>query len=197
MLPAAIVTIAALAPACGGGSTLQPPDAQGTAVGTATPYARPPAPIIVTPAGAAGGGGATGPVARETAYKVEAGDTLLAIANRFETTVEAIVRRNNLANAAEIRIGQELVIPTGPAPAAAATPATTARPTSTVAPAPRTATPSATGGQTYTVVSGDTASGIASRFGVTVDDLATANNTTVASLASLQIGDRLTIPPRR
>jgi len=46
------------------------------------------------------------------------------------------------------------------------------------------------------VQAGDTAIDIAARFGITVAQLAAANNTTQAALGSLQIGQRLTIPPR-
>lgn len=44
-------------------------------------------------------------------YVVESGDTLWDIAQRFGTTVEAIVQANELANPADLTIDQELVIP--------------------------------------------------------------------------------------
>lgn len=50
-----------------------------------------------------------------TTYTVQAGDTLSAIAQRFGTTVEAIVAANNLADPDSIQVGQELIIPPGPA----------------------------------------------------------------------------------
>jgi LysM repeat protein len=50
------------------------------------------------------------------------------------------------------------------------------------------------GTTTYTVQSGDNANDIALRFGITVEELAAANNTTVDNLRSLQVGDVLTIP---
>ncbi|HLB26368.1 MAG TPA: polysaccharide deacetylase family protein [Dehalococcoidia bacterium] len=50
-------------------------------------------------------------------YVVQAGDTLTAIADRFGTTVEAIVEANGLADPDEIVVGQILFIPTtGPLP---------------------------------------------------------------------------------
>ena len=49
----------------------------------------------------------------------------------------------------------------------------------------------------YTVQPGDSAFEIASRFEVTVEELAEANDRTVASLASLQPGDTLLIPLAR
>lgn len=44
-------------------------------------------------------------------YTVQTGDTLFAIAQRFDTTVEALVRENNIANPNVIFVGQVLTIP--------------------------------------------------------------------------------------
>lgn len=49
--------------------------------------------------------------APEPVYIVQAGDSLYAIAQRFGTTVEALVARNNIVDAALIIPGTELVIP--------------------------------------------------------------------------------------
>jgi LysM repeat protein len=48
----------------------------------------------------------------------------------------------------------------------------------------------------YTVQPGDTAFAIAERFGVTVEELASANNMTVEEIAALSVGQKLTIPQR-
>jgi murein DD-endopeptidase MepM/ murein hydrolase activator NlpD len=45
-------------------------------------------------------------------YVVQAGDTLFRIAQRFDTTVEAIAAANDLEDPSLIRVGQRLVIPT-------------------------------------------------------------------------------------
>jgi soluble lytic murein transglycosylase-like protein len=45
-------------------------------------------------------------------YVVKSGDTLSAIARRFNTTVTAIAQANNVANVNLIRVGQRLDIPT-------------------------------------------------------------------------------------
>jgi LysM repeat protein len=50
---------------------------------------------------------------------------------------------------------------------------------------------------TYTVQAGDTLSGIAARFGVSVDDLARANAIPDDKRDKLQIGQVLVIPPRQ
>ncbi len=45
------------------------------------------------------------------AYRIQSGDTLSAIAARFGTTVDAIVRANHIANPNLIHVGEELDIP--------------------------------------------------------------------------------------
>ena len=45
-----------------------------------------------------------------TTYVVQAGDTLSAIARRFDTTVAALMALNNLANPNVIDVGQTLII---------------------------------------------------------------------------------------
>lgn len=47
-----------------------------------------------------------------TFYSVQPGDTLYSIAQRFGTTVEAIVAANEISDASVIRVGQRLIIPT-------------------------------------------------------------------------------------
>lgn len=50
-------------------------------------------------------------VPAETTYEVVPGDTLGAIAQRFNTTVAALVDANNIADPDSIEVGQVLVIP--------------------------------------------------------------------------------------
>jgi LysM repeat protein len=201
---------------CGSGSTPSPiPSNAPVTITTATPYAQPPVPTIVGADGVTPGG--TPAPAREVSYKMEAGDTVLALAARFGTTVEAIMKRNNIASPTDLKIGQELIIPTTqtvlatttptPSPTASATATRTATPSATAtaaATATRTATPTATVTTTppsiltvYTVQKGDNSFDIAGRFGVSVEDLAAANGKTVAQLAAIQIGDELKIPRPR
>lgn len=81
---------------------------------TATPSPTTPA-ATPTPAG---------PVSFE--YEVQDGDTLFDIAQRYGTTVEAIVAANGLTNPEDIAIGQILIIPdasTTPVPTPSPTPA--------------------------------------------------------------------------
>jgi LysM repeat protein len=114
--------------------------------------------------------------ASEGTYVVEPNDTLSGIALNFGTTVSALVTANDLASADQISVGQVLVID---GVSGAADTAGTA------------ATPSA-GATVYVVQSGDTLSDIALRFGVALDDLATANN--IPNWCAIAVGQRLVIP---
>jgi LysM repeat protein len=80
---------------------------------------------------------------------------------------------------------------TGGSTPAAATPAPTARPTARPTATPAAATP-APATRTYKVRSGDTLSGIAVKFGTTVDAIAALNGITNPSL--IRVGQVLTIP---
>ncbi|MGP4004581.1 LysM peptidoglycan-binding domain-containing protein [Streptomyces sp. 8N706] len=78
-----------------------------------------------------------------TFYTVKSGDTLTAIAARFGTTVQQLVKWNKIPNPDVIKPGQRLVV------AKADSPHETF----------------------YTVKSGDTLTAIAARFGTTVEQL--------------------------
>ncbi|MBN1891080.1 MAG: LysM peptidoglycan-binding domain-containing protein [Thermoflexales bacterium] len=81
-VPTPLATLATLAP-------------QATAV---------PAPTL--PPSAPGAGGKC-----ELIHVVEAGDTVLGLARRYGTTVEAIASANNLETTASLKIGYQLIIP--------------------------------------------------------------------------------------
>lgn len=82
-------------------------------------------------------------------YTVEAGDTLFAIAARFRTTVEAILRANPGLDPNRLFVGQRICIPSSQPPRCP--------------------------GFTYTVVLGDTLFLIATRFNTTVNAILQAN----------------------
>ncbi|AKJ00559.1 putative chitinase [Archangium gephyra] len=123
-----------------------------------------------------GASGASAPQAGGSSYTVKSGDTLSGIAQRFGTTVGALAQTNGISNPNRINVGQKLTLPGGSGPSA---------------PAP---TPSQQG-QSYTVKSGDTLSGIAQRFGTTVGALAQANG--ISNPNRINVGQRLTIPGDR
>ena len=97
-------------------------------------------------------------------YTVKSGDNLYAIAARYNTSVDAIKRLNNLSSN-NLQVGQVLRIPSS----ASNTPAT---------------------GTTYTVKSGDNLYAIAARFNTTVDTIKRKNNLTSNNLS---IGQKLII----
>jgi LysM repeat protein len=150
-------------------------------VPTATLPAELPEPTIVG-APVPGGGGRT--------YTVESGDTLSAVAEQFDVTVEALMEANEIEDPSSLEVGQVLVIPgaatSGPFPTPVPGEATPTPRPSELAPGQ--------GESTYVVESGDNASAIAERFGITLEELAAANGTTIDGLRSLEVGQVLIIP---
>jgi LysM repeat protein len=73
-------------------------------------------------------------------YVVQSGDSLGAIANKFNTTIEAILEENNITDPNALFVGQTLIIPVN-----LVTPTATRPPTSTpVTPGPGTVLPTGT-----------------------------------------------------
>lgn len=101
-------------------------------------------------------------------YTVQSGDSLWNIANRFNTTVDAIIQANNLSTI-DLQIGDQLLIP------------------STI-----TSTPPLSE-NTYTVQSGDSLWSIAKKFATTLGAIKNLNQLTSNSL---QIGQVLKIPTK-
>lgn len=143
------------------------------ALPTATPE---PADVVVEPteqatAAAPTGGEAT---AAETSYEVRWGDTLSQIAQRFGTTVAAILARNTrITNRNQIFAGTVLVIP------------------GTGSSTGQTEVARETG--VYTVQQGDTIANIAHRFGLTIAALLQANPA-VTNMNVIHTGQSLVLP---
>ena len=104
-----------------------------------------------------------------TLYTIRAGDTLFALAQRFGTTVQAIIAANPGIDPLRLQIGQVICIPR-------------------VAPPPV----PCPGGTLYTIRAGDTIFALAQRFGTTVQAIIAANPG--IDPLRLQIGQVICIP---
>jgi len=144
---------------------------------------------VVTPAL---GPAETGTSPQEIRYAVRKGDTLWALSRKFKVSIDAIVDRNDIQNAALIREGRELIIPVAEAP-------------EPEAPAPTAEAPAALPGGSeavlvaedaenavHTVQPGDTVWKLARVYGTTSTAIMEANNITDAT--RIQIGQELRIP---
>ena len=115
----------------------------------------------------------------EKSYVVVSGDSISAIAKRFGVKSSDIIRVNNLQNPDKLKVGQQLKIPSKGE--VITKPATNTALEHSLSP-----------DGTYTVVSGDSLSSIAKRFGVKTSDIVRANN--MQNPDSLRIGQKLHIP---
>jgi lysozyme len=126
-------------------------------------------------------------------YTVQAGDNLTAIANRYNTTVQALAVTNNLTTSSVLYVGQVLQLPAqGGVIAPPRTPAVV-NPPVPVVPRPVIITRTIVNGYYY-VVPGDNLSSIARYFGVDMWTIARANN--ILNLNHIYAGMPLRIPGR-
>lgn len=131
-------------------------------------------------------------------YTVQAGDNLTAIANRYNTTLQALMTTNSLTTSSVLYVGQVLQLPaqggviTPAQPAVVRTPAQT---TTATTPRPATAITARTvvNGYYY-VLAGDNLSSIARYFGVDMWTIARANG--ILNLNYIYSGMPLRIPGR-
>ncbi len=106
-------------------------------------------------------------------YTIRSGDTLWVLANRYNTTVQAIMAINPGLNPNALQIGQVICIPGGATP-------------------PPTSCPS--GSFAYTIRSGDTLWNLASRYNTTVQAIMAINPGLNPN--SLRVGQSICIPYR-
>jgi LysM repeat protein len=123
-----------------------------------------------------GSAAVTPPPANATlsAYTIQAGDTLYALALKWNTTSDAIASLNGITDPSALQIGQVLKVPGGAAVSGSAS-------------ASAGGTPS-----TYTIVGGDNLSTLATKWGTTVDAIASLNGINDPTL--LRIGQVLKMP---
>jgi len=143
--------------------------ASGGSASTPVPICQPTPAPGATPAPTTLPAGDVQLASNEILYQVRQGDTLWGISRAYNTTVDAIVQRNNIPNPNLIYVGQRLIVPKGVSP-----------------------TPTPAGQVVYFVEWGDTLWDIARRYGTTVDAIAAANN--IPDPNRIYVGQRLVIP---
>jgi membrane-bound lytic murein transglycosylase D len=114
--------------------------------------------------------------AQNGSYVVQPNDTLWDIARAFGISVDSLCAANGTSRNQVIRPGQRLLLPDG---------------SSSMSVGRRSAAAPASWSDTYTVRRGDTLSGIAQRFGVTVTELRRANGLTSSRIYP---GNALSVP---
>ena len=112
-------------------------------------------------------------------HVVASGQTLGAIARRYNVPIDLLAKANGMRRTDTLRVGREIVIPDAESPVA-----------SRSSPSASSTTDGLRG---YSVVSGDTLGSIALRLDVSISNLAKANQ--IEERALLRIGQRLVIPP--
>lgn len=138
---------------------------------------RPSSSVTTTPASTSVAVTTTPEIEPVSTYTVVKGDSLWGIAKKNGITVAELAAANNLSAKAGVRIGQKLIVPGSVAGESVA-----------AVPAEAKAAPA---GVSYTVMPGDTLSGIAKKSGTTVNALRTANR---LSGDMLRAGQTLIVP---
>jgi LysM repeat protein len=119
-------------------------------------------------------------------YVVQPGDNLVRISLRFGVPLTTLQQVNGIANPNLIYVGQVLIIPTPGQPLPPTATPRPGQPVPTATPIPGGPAPTI-----YVVQRGDTLSGIATRFGTTVQALAAANG--IANPNLIYVGQQLRI----
>ncbi len=166
-------------------TTPQEPLATATVIPTVTLFVPTVTPVESTPVtpDAAGGGPISAEFPNTVVYTVQRGDTVARLAQRYDSSIEAIRQANGLDSSYLIFVGQELIIPVRTAPVLTSTPIMAVTPT-----------PSGPGDDTliYTVQIGDSLYSIAQRFNTTVGTITQLNG--IVSGSRLQVGQQLRLP---
>jgi LysM repeat protein len=119
------------------------------------------------------------PASEISRYTIKSGDTISGIASAHGLTTTAVLRANGLSTSSVIFPGQAIVLPENGAGASSPAEATPVAEASEIA-------------ATYTIVGGDTISGVASRLGISVQAILDANGLSWESM--IYPGQNLAIP---
>jgi len=138
---------------------------------------------------------ATANVAPVASYTIQKGDSLWIIAKKNHISVAELTKANNLGSNPVLRPGKKLMIPGKPAPIAAPAENPLSFSTTPVAATPATVEaaphPSAEVVK-HVVANGESLGIIARKYGLTVGELAAANN--ITDPAKIRVGQPLVIP---
>ena len=126
--------------------------------------------------------GGTQMVASTSEITVASGDTLYSLAQMYGTTVDELIRENNLVAPYTLAVGQKLRVPVQKEAPVVQTISVPARATTTT----RVAL------QEITVAAGDTLYSLSRKYSVPVNDLAVMNNLTAPF--TLSVGQKLKVP---
>ena len=133
---------------------------------------------------------------KPVSYKIQSGDTLIGVANRYKIGVSDLAAANNLNTTSNLILGRSLTIPANGSSGSSNNSANTNK--SSTSTSNSSANSTASSGkklgntENYKVQSGDGLIALAGRFGVSVGDLAATNN--IAANAQLQRGQTIKVP---
>ena len=136
------------------------------------------------------------PKNQPASYKVQAGDSLTAIAKRYNMSVGELAAANGLTATSNLILGRTITIPVAGTSSTVSQPVAKSEPS--VSRSPATADNNTSSGknlsnvESYKVQAGDGLIALARRFGVSVADLASTNN--MSTNDSLQIGQTIKVP---
>ncbi len=122
-------------------------------------------------------------------HTVTAGETLTAIARRYETDLDTLMRLNKIGDASLIRVGQVLVVPSNRVVGSGVA---RGAPFETVELSAPTASASSEATRIYIALPGDTLSSVAAKFHTSVARLVEMNQRSPSAL--LHVGEALRVP---
>ncbi|GAA4433125.1 hypothetical protein GCM10023169_39770 [Georgenia halophila] len=125
-------------------------------------------------------------------HTVVSGDTVSHLAARYGTSVQAIIRANDLGSNALIYVGQKLTIGDSSSSSKSSSSGSSSSSSSSNTSSSSSSSSSGSSSVNYTVASGDTVSGLAARFGVSAQTIVSANR--LGSNAMIYVGQKLTVP---